>query len=63
MYELSDGECVHGMLPGTCAYCSGSWRREQDALARETRSMLARMAGKRDVPVGTITRDGWTTSR
>lgn len=60
---LDDGDCRHGMLPGTCAYCSGSYRREQDAIAREQRMMIARVNGARaaaDAAWGTVTIRGWT---
>lgn len=54
-------ECCHLLPPGQCAYCSGSWRREQEALAREQRAMLARIA-KKGGGWGTKVVDGWTSS-
>lgn len=41
-------ECVHLLPPGQCAYCSGSWAREQRQLAREQAEMLRRIAKKRE---------------
>ena len=46
--DVAPDECIHGMLVGTCAYCSGSWRREQDELEEDQRQMFIRMARARN---------------
>lgn len=55
-------ECIHGLTPVTCAYCTGSWRREQEQLQREQRMMLGRINKQRAqaARAGTVKRDGWT---
>jgi biotin synthase-like enzyme len=60
---MDDEECCHLLPPGQCAYCSGSWRREQNELAAETRRIVTAMAKKaaRDAGAGTRKRGGWTT--
>lgn len=62
--DESEEECCHLLPPGQCAYCSGSWRREQEALAAETRQIVRAVMKKQDAADanwGVTRKRGWTT--
>jgi hypothetical protein len=64
MPDQHDAECIHGLTPSTCAYCTGSYRREQRALAAENFVMLRRLAARREnAPWGVSKSAGWTVGR
>jgi hypothetical protein len=56
----NEEECCHLLPPGQCAYCSGSWRREQDAIAKEGAMIGAAAARKNEMRTGVTHKAGWT---
>ena len=59
---MDNEECCHLLPPGQCAYCSGSWRREQNAIAREQASIAYLVSRKQNAWSRAVTRNGWTTA-